>query len=405
MSIDGANRLGIPTRFPELLVFGARARTGGRARTRPARPSRRGTLRRSSRRTAPARDRPGRARRHEAVLRESPSRKCRRPWRPAPGCIARPRRSPRPSTRCAGCRSARAMPGSKIGSRTFNTERIAALELSFMLDITEAIVASALHRQESRGAHQRTDFTRRDDDRFLAHSVAERQADGSCRVGYLPVTITRWPPGERIFTDRLSRIGDSRMSAHITLRVARYQHLRRSPRARSRITRCPVPGDWVVLDGLDRVEDRIDGTLSSPLVLPAWASVAAAACLVNGEPKLTCATFLADYAPGPLRVEPLLNFPVIRDLDAWSSASSWDELTRVKPWIVRQVEKPLSEGEYRQTPRNWTTTSRSACASTACSVIRPVGSTASIRISSGRRPSRSRSATTSTTGTRGRPNG
>jgi fumarate reductase flavoprotein subunit len=84
-------------------------------------------------------------------------------------------------------------------SRTFNTERIAALELSFMLDIAETIVASALQRQESRGAHQRTDFPRRDDDRFLAHSIAERQADGSCGVRYIPVTITRWPPAERVY--------------------------------------------------------------------------------------------------------------------------------------------------------------------------------------------------------------
>ena len=42
-----------------------------------------------------------------------------------------------------------------------------------MLDIAEAMVASALQRQESRGAHQRTDFPHRDDDRFLAHSLAE----------------------------------------------------------------------------------------------------------------------------------------------------------------------------------------------------------------------------------------
>ena len=84
-------------------------------------------------------------------------------------------------------------------SRTFNTERIAALELSFMLDIAEAIIASALQRQESRGAHQRTDFPQRDDHKFLAHSVAERQADGSCRVRYMPVTITRWPPAERVY--------------------------------------------------------------------------------------------------------------------------------------------------------------------------------------------------------------
>jgi fumarate reductase flavoprotein subunit len=84
-------------------------------------------------------------------------------------------------------------------SRTFNTERVAAIELSFMLDVAEAIVHSALRRQESRGAHQRTDFPARDDQRFLAHSLIYRNPDGSCRVEYLPVTITHWAPAERVY--------------------------------------------------------------------------------------------------------------------------------------------------------------------------------------------------------------
>jgi fumarate reductase flavoprotein subunit len=84
-------------------------------------------------------------------------------------------------------------------SRTFNNELTAALELSYMLDVAETIVQSALRREESRGAHQRTDFSTRDDQRYLAHSLASRNDDGSCRVDYLPVTITRWPPGERIY--------------------------------------------------------------------------------------------------------------------------------------------------------------------------------------------------------------
>jgi succinate dehydrogenase flavoprotein subunit len=84
-------------------------------------------------------------------------------------------------------------------SQTFNTERITALELSFMLDVAGAIVNSAFRREESRGAHQRTDFPNRDDERFLAHSLIHRKPDGSCRVEYLPVTITRWPPAERVY--------------------------------------------------------------------------------------------------------------------------------------------------------------------------------------------------------------
>lgn len=84
-------------------------------------------------------------------------------------------------------------------SHTFNTELTAALELSFMLDVAEAIVQSALQRTESRGAHQRIDFPKRDDEKFLAHSLVYRQEDGSSRVEYLPVTITRWPPAERVY--------------------------------------------------------------------------------------------------------------------------------------------------------------------------------------------------------------
>jgi fumarate reductase flavoprotein subunit len=84
-------------------------------------------------------------------------------------------------------------------SRAFNTELVAVLELSCMLDVAECIIACALAREESRGAHQRSDFPARNDQRFLAHSVIHRETDGSGRVSYLPVTITRWPPGERVY--------------------------------------------------------------------------------------------------------------------------------------------------------------------------------------------------------------
>ena len=84
-------------------------------------------------------------------------------------------------------------------SRTFNTEFIAALELSCMLDVAETIVRCAQLREESRGAHQRIDFPARDDERFLANSLIYRSADGASRVEYLPVKITRWPPAERVY--------------------------------------------------------------------------------------------------------------------------------------------------------------------------------------------------------------
>jgi fumarate reductase iron-sulfur subunit len=133
----------------------------------------------------------------------------------------------------------------------------------------------------------------------------------------------------------------------ITLRVARYR-----PEETSEVTfqdyDVPYTRDWVVLDGLNYIKDRLDGTLSYR-----WSCrmgiCGSCGMTVNGEPKLTCATFLADYGAGPVRVEPLRNFPVIRDL-VIEMGDFMRKLTRVKPWIIRKQEKPLSEGEYRQTP-------------------------------------------------------
>jgi fumarate reductase iron-sulfur subunit len=71
--------------------------------------------------------------------------------------------------------------------------------------------------------------------------------------------------------------------------------------------------------------------------------------MVNGRPKLTCAAFLSDYLPGPIRVEPLNYFPIMRDLIV-DITEVLQKLTKVKPWIVRSQAKPISEGEYRQTP-------------------------------------------------------
>jgi fumarate reductase flavoprotein subunit len=84
-------------------------------------------------------------------------------------------------------------------SLSFNTELTTALELEFMLEIAEALAHSALQRKESRGSHQRLDYPARDDARFLKHSLAYRGREGPPRIEYLDVTITRWPPGERVY--------------------------------------------------------------------------------------------------------------------------------------------------------------------------------------------------------------
>ena len=137
------------------------------------------------------------------------------------------------------------------------------------------------------------------------------------------------------------------MPDRITLQVARYR-----PEQDAGVTfdehEVPCPKDWVVLDGLNHIKDHLDGTLSYR-----WSCrmgiCGSCGMTVNGEPKLTCATFLADYAPGPIRVEPLRNFPVIRDLIV-DIGDFMRKLVRVTPWLVRDVDTPVAEGEYRQTP-------------------------------------------------------
>src|SRR3979490_1560794 len=133
----------------------------------------------------------------------------------------------------------------------------------------------------------------------------------------------------------------------ITLEVTRYRPGHdREPRTES--FSVPYRKDWVVLDALNHIKDHLDGSLSFR-----WSCrmgvCGSCGMMVNGEPKLTCATFLSDYAPGPVRVEPLKNFPVMRDLIV-DITSFLENLTRVKPWLIRDKEKPVSEGEYRQSP-------------------------------------------------------
>lgn len=75
----------------------------------------------------------------------------------------------------------------------FNTELVQAFELQSLLDVAETIVTSALARTESRGAHYRSDFPKRDDTRWLQHTLATRTPDGPV-LQYAPVAITRFQP-------------------------------------------------------------------------------------------------------------------------------------------------------------------------------------------------------------------
>jgi len=96
-----------------------------------------------------------------------------------------------------GLRERYAKVGVEDKGKVFNTDLLFHIELGFMLDCADMIVTSAIERKESRGAHTRLDFPNRDDENWLKHIALTRQADGSEKMSYLPVTITEWQPQER----------------------------------------------------------------------------------------------------------------------------------------------------------------------------------------------------------------
>src|SRR4029434_4437961 len=136
------------------------------------------------------------------------------------------------------------------------------------------------------------------------------------------------------------------MPSTVALSVARYR-----PEQESEPTfqtyEIPYRKDWVVLDALNHVKDRLDGSLSFR-----WSCrmgvCGSCGMKVNGTPKLTCATFLSDYLPGPIRVEPLDYFPVIRDLVV-DITDFMRKLKQVRPRITHKEEKSRAEAEYLQT--------------------------------------------------------
>ena len=140
----------------------------------------------------------------------------------------------------------------------------------------------------------------------------------------------------------------SNMPENITLTVSRYR-----PEEESEPTfqtyDVPYNKDWVILDALNYIKDRLDGSLTFR-----WSCrmgvCGSCGMMVNGTPKLTCAVPLSDYvSSGQIRIEPLQFFPVVRDL-VIDMSSFLGKLSSVKPWIIRDDEKPPSEGEYLQTP-------------------------------------------------------
>jgi succinate dehydrogenase / fumarate reductase flavoprotein subunit len=78
----------------------------------------------------------------------------------------------------------------------YNTDLLEAVELSFLIELAQVVVAGALAREESRGGHYREDFPTRDDEKFMKHTMAYASGEG-IRLDYKPVVMTKYQPMER----------------------------------------------------------------------------------------------------------------------------------------------------------------------------------------------------------------
>jgi len=133
----------------------------------------------------------------------------------------------------------------------------------------------------------------------------------------------------------------------IEIEVLRY-HPERDDEPYFETFRVPFSDDMSVLQGLQFIKDHLDGSLAFR-----W-SCRMAICgscglMVDGEPHLSCKTFLRDYHPGKLRIEPLSHLPIERDLIV-DQQDFLDKLSEIKPYIVPKDTRSVEDGTFTQTP-------------------------------------------------------
>ena len=200
VSVHGSNRLGTNSLL-DINVFGKRAgknavavRADRRVRAAPRGPGRRG-----------ARAHRGPARRTTAPS-ASPccARSCRTRWTRARRCSAPTSRSTHVLGVIEELRERFKNIHVDDKGKRYNTDLLEAVELGFLLDIAEVVVVTARNRKESRGGHMRDDYPKRDDEKYMKHTMAylsgdagSSHSDDHIRLDWKPVVITRYQPMER----------------------------------------------------------------------------------------------------------------------------------------------------------------------------------------------------------------
>ncbi|MBK7955581.1 MAG: succinate dehydrogenase/fumarate reductase iron-sulfur subunit [Candidatus Accumulibacter sp.] len=133
----------------------------------------------------------------------------------------------------------------------------------------------------------------------------------------------------------------------IEIEVLRY-HPEKDKEPHKQVFEVPFTDDMSVLQGVQYIKDYLDGSLSFR-----W-SCRMAICgscgmMINGEPSLSCQTFLRDFYPARVRVEALSHFPIERDLVV-NIEGFIEKLESIQPYIIPKEPRTLAQGEYLQTP-------------------------------------------------------
>ncbi|MGQ0797306.1 MAG: succinate dehydrogenase/fumarate reductase iron-sulfur subunit, partial [Methanobacteriota archaeon] len=135
----------------------------------------------------------------------------------------------------------------------------------------------------------------------------------------------------------------------VVFRVKRYRP-ERDDAPHYQDYRIPYTDDMVVLDGLNHIKDKIDPTLTFR-----WSCrmgiCGSCGAAINGTPRLTCGTFIKDVRGRTVVVDPMPNFPILKDLVV-DFDDFLGKLLEVRPFIDRETEKPLAEGEFIQFPED-----------------------------------------------------
>ena len=133
-----------------------------------------------------------------------------------------------------------------------------------------------------------------------------------------------------------------------TIRVTRYRPEKDS-KPYFQEYKVPYRQDMVVLDALNYIKNQLDGSLTYR-----WSCrmgvCGSCGANIDGQPKLTCASFLHEFKGRTITVEPMPHFPVIKDLVV-DMEDFMEKLVKIKPWLIREKDAPLEQGEYLQSSK------------------------------------------------------